>query len=149
MLHLYNLIMNKNIPFFALSGLFVDENHTRVPGRGGLFKTGDWYMLGVQTLAATSMFIWTLLTSYLLLKVWSQCHLNGRCVFFCVCTCVCAFMCVCVCVCVCGCICVCVCMCVCVHVCVCIFVCVSVCTCLNHPCQPGPSAVAPASTGGT
>ena len=55
--------------FCIQTGLFVDEKHSLVRGEGGLFRTGRWYLLGIQTLAAVSMFVWTIVTTFILLKV--------------------------------------------------------------------------------
>ena len=56
--------------YISFAGLFLEpDEHPLLPGQGGLFKTGQWYVLGVQTLAAVSVIIWTIPTAYICLKV--------------------------------------------------------------------------------
>ena len=52
-----------------LSGLFIPEDLSLIDGEAGLFKSGRWYMLGVQTLAIVIIIIWTAISSYAILKV--------------------------------------------------------------------------------
>lgn len=52
-------------------GLFADNP---VPldttnGRSGFFKSGDWYLLGIQSLSALCLAAWGILSSFLLLYI--------------------------------------------------------------------------------
>ncbi|XP_013397764.1 putative ammonium transporter 3 [Lingula anatina] len=52
-------------------GLFVDQDNIQnlTYGRKGAFRGGGFYLLGVQTLAAVVIIVWSAVTSFLLLKV--------------------------------------------------------------------------------
>ena len=52
-------------------GLFVEPHHTfgEAEGTGGLFITGEFYLLGVQIATALCITVWTSITSYIVLKV--------------------------------------------------------------------------------
>ncbi len=52
-----------------MSGLFIPESESTVPGQGGLFRTGQFYLLGVQVLSAVVIIVWTLIFAALFLKV--------------------------------------------------------------------------------
>ena len=55
--------------FYLFSGLFLDVEDSHIAGQGGLFKTGQWYILGIQVLGCLCISVWTIATSFLLLKV--------------------------------------------------------------------------------
>lgn len=58
-------------------GLFADGETvlSLTNGRAGLFKGGDAYLLGVQTLAAVSFTLWSAIVTFLLLWVRAQIYL--------------------------------------------------------------------------
>ena len=47
----------------------MDKEDSHVKGEGGLLKTGQWYILGVQLLGCVCISVWTIGTSFLVLKV--------------------------------------------------------------------------------
>ena len=59
---------NKLIPL-NFQAYFLDKEDSHVKGEGGLLKTGQWYILGVQLLGCVCISVWTIGTSFLLLKV--------------------------------------------------------------------------------
>lgn len=49
--------------------MFVEPGHSYVEGAGGLFKTGEFYLLGMQALSAVIILAWTIVMSSIVLKV--------------------------------------------------------------------------------
>ncbi len=61
-----------------IPGLFLPEGESLIPGQGGVFKTGQFYILGIQTLTVFLILIWTLVVSALFLKVELLCNASLR-----------------------------------------------------------------------
>ena len=53
----------------SVLGLFVEPDYSTISGQAGLFKTGQWYMLGIQSLTAVLTLAWTIFWTYIFLKV--------------------------------------------------------------------------------
>ena len=53
------------------TGLFLEPDYATKDGQGGVFKTGQWYMLGIQALTSLLTLVWTIFWTYLFLKVLS------------------------------------------------------------------------------
>ena len=66
---MYVFIINSNVLYYFHTGLFIPEKESTVSGQGGLFKTGQFYLLGVQVLSIVTIIIWTLIFATLSLKV--------------------------------------------------------------------------------
>ena len=63
---------------FLVTGLFLEPDYATVEGQAGLFKTGQWYMLGVQALACLLTSVWTIVLTYLFLKVYTYYILHTK-----------------------------------------------------------------------
>lgn len=55
--------------WFHVSGLFLEPEYSAIPNNGGVFKTGQFYQLGVQALTAGVIIAWTFVTSGIVLLV--------------------------------------------------------------------------------
>ncbi len=55
--------------FFLWSGFFIEPDYSTVAGQAGVFKTGQWYMLGVQVLTAVLVIVWTAVCTWITLMV--------------------------------------------------------------------------------
>ena len=54
------------------TGIFAKAVPELSYNHGGLIWTGDWYLLGVQSLAATVILVWTIVTNCIFLWVTYQ-----------------------------------------------------------------------------
>ena len=55
--------------FLLFSGFFIEPDYSTVAGQAGVFKTGQWYMLGVQVLTAVLVIVWTAVCTWITLTV--------------------------------------------------------------------------------
>ncbi len=52
-----------------ISGLFLEAEDSHVDGEGGLLKTGQWYIIAIQSLSCLTTIVWTAVTAFIMLKV--------------------------------------------------------------------------------